>query len=126
MESSGGACVVCGVKRDKGMVGDEVWDYGDGMATLTGVRIVCRDCDAVTHIGSTSGRGYLEAARDHMARINGISTDEANVLIDVAFREWQGRSRLPWTVSVSADLLARYPELAVLRRVGPARPTDPL
>lgn len=123
MEVSGGACVICGVKRDKGMVGDEAWDYGDGVATLTHVQIVCPDCNAVTHIGSTSTRGYGQVARDHMARVNGISTEEANVLIAHALREWRQLSRRTWSVSVAPDLLARYPELSVLARVGPMRLT---
>jgi hypothetical protein len=117
-----GACVVCGEVREKGMIGDEEWLYEDGVATLTGVRLVCPDCNGVTHIGSTSARGYFDQARDHMAAVNGITADEADRLIDAAFREWSQRSRLTWRLAVSPDLLARFPELVVLEQVGPLGP----
>jgi hypothetical protein len=98
MDASGGACVVCGATRDKGMIGDEEWEYSDGIATLTGVRIVCPDCNAVTHIGSTGACGYGDMARDHMCRVNGMTTSEANRIIDASFREWRARSLVDWTI----------------------------
>ena len=130
LEASRGACVVCGAVREKGMIGDEEWDYGDGVATLVGVRMVCGDCDAVTHIGSTTRRGYAEVARDHMTRINGIAREEADQIIAMSFREWRARSARSWTVAVAPDLLDRYPELAVLngpwpRHLGAAPEPEP-
>jgi len=126
MEAHAGTCVVCGEAREKGMVGDEVWDYTGGIATLVGVRIVCPDCDAVTHIGSTARRGYGEMARDHMCRVNGITTAEADRIIDASFREWRTRSLMDWTIAVRPDLLDRYPELAILDGAKPrVRVIDP-
>ena len=123
MVASGGACVVCGAKRDKGMIADEVWDYRDGVAKLIAIRIVCPDCSAATHIGSTAGRGYGDVARDHMARVNGTSPREADRVVAAAMREWRALSRGTWTVAVAPELLDRYPELAVLERVTPLRST---
>jgi hypothetical protein len=75
----------------------------------------------VAHFGSTGARDYYDAARDHMARVNGTTVEEADRQIDAAFREWRGRSQLSWTMTVDADLVARCPELAALHRVGPLR-----
>jgi hypothetical protein len=114
MEACGGVCVVCGATREKGMIGDEEWEYADCAATLIGVRIVCPDCSGVTHIGSSASRGYGEVARDHMAKVNGMTKSEANRVIDASFAEWRERSKQTWTVQVAPDLLTRYPELAEL------------
>ena len=118
---SGGSCAVCGDAREKGMICDEEWTYAEGIATLTSLRIVCPDCDAVTHIGSTARRGYGDMARDHMCRVSSLSMAEADSIIDASFAEWRTRSAETWTVQVAPDLLARYPELATLagHRAGP-------
>lgn len=99
------------------MVGDEEWDYTDGIATLLRVRIVCRDCDAVTHIGWTAGRGYGDMARDHMGQVNGMTKDEADRIIAASFVEWRERSLRDWEVAVAPDLLDRYPDLSILNGV---------
>jgi hypothetical protein len=121
MAASNGTCSVCGAAREKGMIGDEEWDYRDGVAELTGVRIVCPDCNAVTHIGRTSSDGYYDVARDHMARVNGITPAEADMLVDEQGEIWLSRSKLSWVVEVAPDLLARHPDLGVLvgRRAEP-------
>lgn len=114
MEASGGVCVICGASREKGMIGDEDWEYADGIATLARVQIICPDCNAVIHIGRTITDGYGDVARDHMCRVNGIGADEADGIIDVSFAEWRERSVVGWTIAVAPGLLARYPELSIL------------
>lgn len=126
MEAAGGACVVCGVTREKGMIGDEEWEYADGIATLTGVRVVCPDCNAVTHIGSTGARGYGDVAREHMCRINAMKPAEADQIIEASFQQWRERSLLDWRIVVAPDLLARYTDLAILEGgYGPGAPKRP-
>lgn len=114
LDAAGGACVVCGAARDKGMICDEVWSYTDGTALLTDVRIVCPDCNAVTHIGRTGTDGYYDVARDHMARVDEITPDDADQLIAERFAAWRVQSSQNWTIDVDPRLLERYPELAVL------------
>lgn len=98
------------------MIGDEDWTYQDGVAALVGVRILCPDCGAVTHIGNTSTRGYFDVARDHMAVVDGITAAEANRVIASHFSEWEERSRMTWAVAVAVapELLAKYPDLSLL------------
>lgn len=114
LDAAAGACSVCGVVRDKGMVGDEEWTYEDGVALLADIRIVCPDCNAVTHIGHTSVAGYGDVALAHMARVNGGSIAEAARLLALEAEEWRKRSGVTWTVAVAPDLVERYPELSVL------------
>jgi hypothetical protein len=114
MTAAGGACEVCGTARDKGMIGDEVWDYDAGIATLVRVRIVCPDCNGVTHFARTAVQGYGDVAVEHMARVNGTSIGAARRVVAGCIEEWRARSELEWTVVISPGLLARYPELTIL------------
>jgi hypothetical protein len=119
LEAAGGSCSVCGERREKGMVADEVWAYAGTVATLVEVRILCPDCNAVTHIGQAAISGYLDVARDHMAKVNGISRREAAQRFMVAAQVSKDMSGLSWSVAVAPDLLARYPELELVANAYP-------
>jgi hypothetical protein len=114
LEAAANACSVCGVVRDKGMVGDEEWSYESGLALLADIRIVCPDCSAVTHISEADRAGFRAVALAHMCRINGISRAEAESVISVEFELWRERSSVTWTVTVAPNLLDRYPALSAL------------
>ena len=107
-------CVVCGTSRETRMVCDEVWSYDEGIATLTELRILCPDCDAVVHIGQTSMRGFADVARDYMASVNGLPIAEADEIIDREFARWRELSKQSWRIAVAPDLLAKCPALAAL------------
>ncbi len=57
LEEFGGRCEPCGARRERGMFCHEVWEYDDiaGLATLRRLRIICPNCNFVTHRG-TAGR----------------------------------------------------------------------
>jgi hypothetical protein len=116
IEEFGGACTACGVVRDKGMVCDEVWSYDDDAngATLVRLRLLCRDCDVVNHLGFTRTRGYADVALAHMATVNGMTMNEVYEVEDAAFKTWAERSAHDWTTAVAPGLLERFPDLAVL------------
>jgi hypothetical protein len=100
------------------MVCDEDWEYDEGMerARLTALRILCRDCDSVCHAGRAGKEAREPGGRVsvHLARVNGITEQEAQKLLQRAFQEWTERSCLSWKVEVAPELLARFPELKVL------------
>lgn len=118
--ASRSTCAVCGVSRESRMVCDEEWSYDDdnGRSVLTGLRILCPDCDAVNHLGQTSLRGHADEAYEHMAHINGCSVEEAMAAAAEDFETWHRRSERSWSVSVLPGVLAMYPELAVLDGLG--------
>lgn len=109
-------CSHCGTYRDKGQICHEIWDYDDkaGIATLTDLRIVCRACNNVHHIGLAGKRGYRDEALAHMAAVNGSSIEEAASLSDGAYGTWRVRSQRPWILRVDPRLLSLYPELTVV------------
>ena len=117
------------------MVCHEVWDYDDagGCATLRRFRLICPDCNFVTHRGMAGNLGLADHAEAHMVAVNGITLDEARRLYDVAYSQWSERSARDWTVRIDEELVTRHPVLADVdltpdespgitsRRPGPAR-----
>lgn len=106
-------CWACGVAREKGLVCHEVWAYDDlgHVATLIALRITCRDCDLVHHIGRAGVVGFGDEALRRMIEVNGITRAEAVDIKDRAMRVWTRRSLNRWEVRVSRDLLRRWPAL---------------
>lgn len=109
-------CSVCGVARESRMRCDEDWEYDEatGIALLARLRILCPDCDAVTHIGFTGTRGYAEVAYEHMARVNSTSVREARAACGEAMLKWRRLSTRSWLVAVAPDLLEAHAELSIL------------
>jgi hypothetical protein len=88
-----GACDVCGEKREKGMIVDEVWSYIPGQAFLTGLRLICPPCNDVTHAGNSRSRGVpVELIIAHCAQVNSISEKDAALAIDGAFADCESSS----------------------------------
>src|SRR5687767_9775477 len=101
LQEAEGHCQVCGDEQEKGMVAHEVWAYNDddAVATLVDVRLHCRPCDSVVHIGFTGrvlGPEALERAKAHMMRINSITRSEVEDLVVIARSQWHERSSREW------------------------------
>ena len=113
-----GKCAVCGASKDKGMVCHEVWRYDErrGVATLTGLDLICPPCNAVEHIGRISSEvpEKVEDAVRHMASVNHQTFERALGLIQRASAVWKRRSALRWKTEVAPGLLDRFPELGVV------------
>lgn len=100
---------------------NEVWNYRDdgdiGVAELDAFEILCRDCHNAHHIGriiSLRDRAILDKVFAHLAKVNGISPKETAALVDAALKTHAKRSKKSWTVTVTPDLLALYPDLIVV------------
>lgn len=103
-KSAGYRCEVCGGRGEKWPVEcHEIWDYDDelGLQTLRGLIALCPACHEVKHIGRAEMHGRGEAARDHLARVNGWSTEEAEGYIEERFGLWYIRSERDWELEVS-------------------------
>lgn len=114
-----GACEVCGDKRDKGMIVDEVWSYTPGQAFFTGLRLVCPPCSNITHAGNARFRGIPdESVISHCAKVNSISESDAARVIEDAFVAWDNLHSVPiWHITVMPLVLERFPDLAILNGV---------
>lgn len=80
------------------MVCREVWDYDDeaSVATLVDFALNCWGCDAATHPGCAGLTGRKEAARAQLEKVNGMSAEEVEALLDAAGEEWARRSQVDW------------------------------
>lgn len=118
LESADDTCSACRemIPGGKGMVCDELWSYDEKqkVATLTGVRILCPGCDHARHFGRAGQLGIGGDALATLARVNGISEEQARALQAEATAVWRRRSALAWTVRVSEPFLAACPALAPL------------
>jgi hypothetical protein len=112
-------CSACGTQDNPHC--NEVWKYRDdgeiGVAELIAFEILCRDCHGAHHIGrviALRDKGILNKVLGHLARVNGISPKEALALVNASLRLHSKRSKKPWTVVVTPDLLALYPDLSIV------------
>jgi hypothetical protein len=94
----------------------EVWEYNDkvGTATLVPIEVHCAECDLVTHMGRAKARGFLHAAIERLCFVNEQSKPEAMQVFRKAMNVWRTRNKRKWQITISSDLVARYPQLAIL------------
>lgn len=99
---SGHKCDICGAAGK--MECHEKWEYDEktGIQKLVGLTCLCSDCHEVKHIGLAQVRGRYREALEHLKKINRISTEEAEVIVEEAFEIWRARSERTWKLDVSA------------------------
>jgi hypothetical protein len=113
-ETEDGRCLRCGALRSLDV--HEQWEYDDAksVATVVGLVPICKDCHAVVHIDQVPAN-YLDHVLQHLADVNGITLDEAQSLVNDANAACERRPVfIPWRVEVSSDVVARYPDMALL------------
>jgi len=69
--------------------------------TLKGVVALCPDCHHVRHWGKTSVDGNEEQAFCHLMTINRWTRAQAEEAVELAFEQWERRSRLARTSDYS-------------------------
>ena len=103
-------CEVCGRKPAR-RSGDwiechERWEYtpgndkGHGIQTLKRFIALCTACHEATHMGLANVRGRGEIAMAHLKKVTGMSEEEARRHVRQAFRVWEQRSELQWTLEM--------------------------
>lgn len=122
LDAVGPACEVCGREQQKGLICHERWLYEAPTATLAALRMQCRMCDLAVHVGLADNRGRGHVARIQLARVNKVSSEDAEALVEVAYERHASLSAVPeWQVAVHSSLVQAHPELAVLPDLDLAR-----
>lgn len=103
-KKAGYKCEVCGGKGPKHPVEcHEIWDYNDESCTQTlkGLIALCPSCHEVKHIGLAQINGKFNQALEHLAKVNGITVDEANLYVEASFEIWGKRSQKEWNLDIT-------------------------
>jgi hypothetical protein len=103
-QAAGWVCEICGGKgKDWPVECHERWLYDDlnHIQKLEGLIALCPACHEVKHIGLAEKRGHLPHARQHLAKINGISLADAMLYIEHSFEVWAQRSCHQWKLDIS-------------------------
>jgi len=105
-EKAGHKCEICGgVGKKHPVECHEVWEYleisGDGIQKLVKTEAICPACHEVKHIGLAEVRGNYARAIKHMCKVNGITKQEAEKVVNAAMQEWQRRSEIAWDCDMS-------------------------
>jgi len=109
---AGDRCEACGAGRDpdvnKWLEAHERWEYDEATRVQRLKRIVClcSFCHEVTHFGLAGIRERDELALRHLLYVNDWSGRRARRHIDDAFKLWEVRSRLDWTLELGILLNA--------------------
>ncbi len=103
-KKAGYKCEVCGGKGSKHPVEcHEIWDYNDEgcIQTLKGLIALCPSCHEVKHIGLAQINGKFDQALEHLAKVNGITVDEAKLYVEASFEIWGKRSQKEWKLDIT-------------------------
>ena len=96
-----GQCELCSASTQR-IETHEIWSYGDGYQTLTGLIGLCRACHEVKHFDVARQRGEEVAALEHLCAVNGWNRIEALAHIDAAIKECDERSYRTWSFDATA------------------------
>jgi len=100
-------CAVCGAPAEEV---DEEWRYylagsehAIGIARLTGLRPLCKECHLAKHLGYASVKRELKRALQHLARVNGVDSGTVAALLPEVGRIWSALSDVEsWRIAVRA------------------------
>lgn len=97
-------CEICGGKGKRHPVEcHEKWVFDDKrhVQTLVGVEALCPSCHLVRHIGRAYSVGQGEKALRWLAKVNGITLQEAEKYLSASLAEWQYKNKFVWAVDIS-------------------------
>lgn len=97
-------CEICGGVGPKHPVeSHEIWSYDDELLIqkLEGMIALCPACHGVKHFGFSRVRGNEEVALLHFMKINKLSRNKAEKLVDKSFKIWEQRSKKKWGLDIS-------------------------
>ena len=80
----------------------EIWHYDDSnhIQSLTGTIALCPDCHMVKHFGLARVKGNERKATAHLREVSGLSSEEADSMIEKAFAVYRERSNHKWILNL--------------------------
>lgn len=107
---AGNVCEICGGKGRKHPVEcHEKWEYDEstGIQKLVGLIALCPSCHAVKHAGFwINVKNQRHIVVNQLKKVNQITAEEANNLIEDAFKIWEYMSQRKWKVEI--DFINNY------------------
>ena len=103
-KQAGFICEACGGRGKKWPVEcHEVWEFDDAakVQRLVGLVALCPDCHAVKHMGFANSRGRGQAAKDHLAKVNGWTLEQTELYVTGCFDKWEERSKYQWELDLA-------------------------
>lgn len=103
-KKAGYKCEICGGVGSKHPVEcHEIWEYDDKakIQKLVGLIALCTRCHQVKHFGLTQLRGYEDAAKRQLERVNKWGPLEVTSHIRDSVDLWMKRSRRKWKLDLS-------------------------
>lgn len=103
-KKAGHNCEICGGRGPKHPVEcHEIWSYDDDACTQTldGLIALCPSCHQVKHIGLAQIQGNYHKALAHLAKVNEISIEEAELYVEASFEIWSKRSQKEWKLDIT-------------------------
>jgi 5-methylcytosine-specific restriction endonuclease McrA len=81
----------------------EIWEYDDTnkKQTLIGLVSLCVFCHKCKHPGLAQINGELNIVINQLMKVNNITKNDAEKLLDEAFNLWRERSKHKWTLDIS-------------------------
>lgn len=105
-------CECCGYNSIKGKIeGDdrysleahERWEYDEVCKVQKLKRLIalCHNCHMVTHFGYSCITGVSDQSCKHLMKVKKLSAEECEIHIDEAYKIWENRSKIQWTIDIS-------------------------
>ncbi len=101
-------CEICGdVGTNQGVYHSvechEIWEYNDEakIQKLVGLISLCPFCHKVKRPGLAAIKGESHIVDAQLMKVNGMNELEALAYIDLAFDQWQERSKYEWELDIT-------------------------
>ncbi len=80
----------------------EIWHYDDetGVQSLIGLVALCKACHRAKHLALARAKGWENAARSHIMRVNRWDILQTHQHIEEAFVLFETRSQMEWALDI--------------------------
>ena len=99
---AGYVCEICGGKGPEWPVEcHEVWEYKNGKQKLIRLIAICPKCHNCKHFGRSSIVGLKQECREHLMKVNNITSEQLNEYLTKTFKKWREQSKKEWELDLT-------------------------